>query len=132
MNMVLAEWVFIGTWHDAQKARNMHVVTVAVDSPFVGNAKFDLVDGPGNNPAVYRAAVEHVLNSINAGTPTLVHCVSGRSRSAAVLCSAIARHLQTNFHEAYTLVKRAKDEVGIHPALVEMALVLQRMEITAL
>lgn len=121
MNQVV-DHVYIGGWQDAQKARNMHVVTVAIDSPFVGNAKFDLIDGPGNDPEIYRAAVSHVLARINSGTPVIVHCVSGRSRSAAVLCSALARHMQTDFNAAYSLVKQARDETSIHPALYDLHL----------
>jgi hypothetical protein len=40
--------LFIGDWHDARNAVGLHVVTVAIDSPFVGHKHFKLIDGPGN------------------------------------------------------------------------------------
>lgn len=124
MNEVLPKKLFIGGWSHAGPARNagLYVVTVAVDSPFVGDVKYDLVDGPGNNPAVFSAAVLHCVARLNEDRPMLVHCVSGRSRAAAVICAALALRDRTSFNEAYTIVKAARDEVGIHPALVQMAI----------
>jgi protein-tyrosine phosphatase len=82
--------------------------------------KFDLVDGPGNGVELYRTAVDYVAALMAEGVPVVVNCVGGRSRSAAVLCSALAKHQKTDFNAAYSLVKKARDEISIHPALMEL------------
>lgn len=127
MNEVLPKKLFIGGWSHAGPARNagLWVVTVAVDSPFVGDAKYDLIDGPGNNPMTFLAAVQHCVARLNEDRPMIVHCVSGRSRCAAVVCTALADYMDVDFNDAYDIVKRAKDDVGIHPALVELGITLQ-------
>lgn len=127
MNEVLPKKLFIGGWSHAAPARNagLYVVTVAVDSPFVGDVKYDLVDGPGNDPMTFLAAVLHCVARLKEDRPMLVHCVSGRSRAAAVICAALSEYLNIDFNEAYDIVKRARDEVGIHPALVELGITLQ-------
>jgi len=53
--------------------------------------RFPLIDGAGNPPWLLRAAVETVTVLLEAGTPTLLFCAGGMSRSPAVLAVAIAR-----------------------------------------
>lgn len=52
--------------------------------------RFPLVDGAGNPTWLLRAAVETVGMLLRAGTPTLVFCGAGMSRSPAVVAGAIA------------------------------------------
>ena len=82
----------VGNWQEAEhaKKRGEFVITVANDSPFLGgDAKFDLVDGPGNNAGVFWDAVEAVRMAVqDQRKPVFVHCVSGRSRSVAVCVGA--------------------------------------------
>jgi protein-tyrosine phosphatase len=52
--------------------------------------RFPLIDGPGNRRALLRTAVETVANLLRSGTPTLVYCGAGMSRSPAVAGAAIA------------------------------------------
>jgi len=104
----------------------MHVITVAHDSPFHGHEKFDLVDGPGNDPTVFKAAVTAVCNAaINGNKPILVHCHGGRSRSAAVLVAAIARLNNLSVFEAYERVIAKHDPVRIHPAMSKLLMEVQ-------
>jgi protein-tyrosine phosphatase len=52
--------------------------------------RFPLVDAPGNPPWLLRAAVEAVAGLLRSGTPTLVYCASGLSRSPCVAGAAVA------------------------------------------
>ncbi len=52
--------------------------------------RFPLTDGGGNNRAVLRAAIDAAAWLIRAGTPTLVFCGAGMSRSPAVTAAALA------------------------------------------
>lgn len=111
--------LYVGNWQEAQNASlNFFIVTVANDSPFVGNAQFGLIDGPGNSIDLFWEAVESVTELVkeNRG-PVLVHCVSGRSRSVAV-CVAAYRQIQgINLCEAYDQVIAKHDRSRIHPHL---------------
>jgi protein-tyrosine phosphatase len=52
--------------------------------------RFPLIDGPGNPRPLLRAAVETVACLLRSGTPTLVYCGAGMSRSPSVAGAAIA------------------------------------------
>jgi protein-tyrosine phosphatase len=52
--------------------------------------RFPLIDGPGNPRGLVRTAVETVASLLRSGTPTLVYCGAGMSRSPAVAGAAIA------------------------------------------
>lgn len=116
--------LWISNWQEARDARERgwpcHIVTVAIDSPFVGNEKFDLVDGPGNNPDVFKAAVNAVVAAFGNKKPVLVHCVSGRSRSAAVIVAALSQTGARSICEAYDLLISRYDATRIHPALASL------------
>jgi protein-tyrosine phosphatase len=53
--------------------------------------RFPLIDGTGNQPAVLRAAIETTATFIASGTPTLVACGAGMSRSPAVVAAAMTK-----------------------------------------
>lgn len=111
----------IGNWHEARDAKDMHIVTVAHDSPFVGHAHFHLVDGPGNDATVFDAAVDAVVEAHTSGKKVLVHCVGGRSRSAAVIIAAAVKLTARPFCEVYDELLKKHDFTGggarIHPHL---------------
>lgn len=115
--------LFIGNWAEAESCapHGFHVVTVAVDSQFVGHEHFRLVDGPGNDPAVFRAAVDAVVASHRIGRRVFVHCVGGRSRSAAVIVAAAAQLTGRGLCDVYDELLRKHDGPGrgarIHPHL---------------
>ena len=114
--------LYIGNWHDARDNMGiMHIVTVASDSPVTGNVKFDLVDGPGNLLSTFADAVEAVCRAHESGEKVLVHCVGGRSRSAAVIVVAATKITGRPFCEIYDDLLRKHDGSGtgarIHPYL---------------
>ncbi len=113
--------LFIGNWHEARAAQGFHVVTVAADSEFVGHEHYRLVDGPGNAVEVFRSAVDAVCAAHRDGKMVLVHCVGGRSRSAAVIVAAAVRLTGRPFCEVYDELLRKHDGHGvgarIHPHL---------------
>jgi protein-tyrosine phosphatase len=52
--------------------------------------RFPLVDGGGNPGWLLKAAVETVAALLRSGSPTLLHCSAGISRSPAIGAAAIA------------------------------------------
>jgi len=110
----------LGDWMAARDSHSdFHVVTVAVDSPFIGDEHFKLVDGPGNSRLEFDKAVCSVAEAYNQGKSVLVHCVAGQSRSAAVVVSALMALQDLDWCQAYNLVIKQKPNVRIHPAFAE-------------
>jgi protein-tyrosine phosphatase len=62
----------------------------AVRSRELTYCRFPLIDGPGNPSWTIRAAVETVACLVRLGTPTLVYCGAGMSRSPCIAAAAIA------------------------------------------
>lgn len=112
--------LFIGNWQQARDSQGFHVVTVAVDSPHTGHEKFPLVDGPGNSSEVFQNAIKHVVAAYLRDQKILVHCVSGRSRSAAVIVGAIKELWQCSYDHAYDRLISQHDKTRIHPALGQL------------
>ncbi len=52
--------------------------------------RFPLMDGPGNPPWLLRLAIEAVAGLLRSGTPALVYCANGLSRSLCVAGAAVA------------------------------------------
>jgi protein-tyrosine phosphatase len=52
--------------------------------------RFPLIDGAGNSPAMLQLAVRTLARLIETGTPTLVTCGGGMSRSPALVAAALA------------------------------------------
>jgi protein-tyrosine phosphatase len=81
------------------------VVCVVANEPSVAlprelvYCRFPLVDGEGNPDWLLRAAVETVACLLRSGTPTLLHCSAGISRSPAVGGAAIALASGCSFAE---------------------------------
>lgn len=121
--------LFIGNWHEARDYHHrdgLYVVTVAVDSEYVGDAHFKLIDGPGNSPEEFDAAVDHVCFAHNNMHRVLVHCVGGRSRSAAVIVAAAVTLTDRPLCSVYDELLRKHDGAGtgarIHPHLAKLLL----------
>ena len=113
----------IGNWHEARGTHGFYVVTVACDSPFVGHRHFALVDGPGNSEITFRAAVDAVIEAYSCEKKNvLVHCISGRSRSAAVIVAAAVKLTNRSFCEIYDELLRKHDGTRIHPHLAVLLL----------
>lgn len=69
--------------------------------------RFPLIDGTGNPPWLVRAAIEAVAGLLQSGTPTLVYCSSGLSRSPCVAGAAIARIRNCSLAEGLTIVAQS-------------------------
>lgn len=122
----LIERLFIGNWHEARDARGFYTITCAVDSQFIGHEHFKLIDGPGNSQEEFDAAVNAVCKAHKDGQNTLVHCVGGRSRSAAVIVAAATRITGRPLCDVYDELLRKHDGPGygarIHPYLAMLLL----------
>jgi protein-tyrosine phosphatase len=72
------------------------VIDLAIEEPpiqfprDIAYCRFPLIDGSGNQPAILRAAIETTATFIASGTPTLVACGAGMSRSPAIVAAAMA------------------------------------------
>lgn len=119
--------LFIGNRDDAKaNIGNFYIITVANDPELngIGNEKFDLVDGPGNDIHVFLNAVKAVVSSYRYQNKVLVHCHGGRSRSGAVVTAAIMMILNKNMCEAYDLLISKHIQTRIHPYLSKFLLTL--------
>lgn len=68
--------------------------------------RFPLLDGAGNPPWLLRAAVTTVAELLRSGTPMLVYCGAGMSRTPAIAAAALARVRGCSLEEAVALVTR--------------------------
>src|SRR5579864_520702 len=69
--------------------------------------RFPLIDGAGNPPWLLRAAVDCVAHLLHSGTPTLVYCGAGMSRSPCIAAAAIASVRGCSPDEALTWVTKS-------------------------
>lgn len=118
--------LWIGGW-SAARDRGSHfdeIVNVAMDAPTFGQYRFPLVDGPGNDPIQMACAIACVRTLIDQRKRILVHCVSGRSRSATVLAKAMETALGIPFADTIKLIQELRQspnpEKQPHPALVAL------------
>jgi hypothetical protein len=75
-----------------------------------------LEDAAGNDPRLFRLAVEALVTlTVDAG-PVLVQCHAGRSRSAVVVAGYLMKCLDLGAEEAIAQV-RAKRTIAVNPAL---------------
>lgn len=68
--------------------------------------RFPLNDGGGNDPALLLQAVQTLVDVLGSGTPTLVVCSAGMSRSPTIAAFALAAHLS---QEADDMIARIAD-----------------------
>ncbi len=59
-----------------------------------------LEDGPGNDPRLFRRAVDALERLVRRCPPVLVQCHAGRSRSAVVVAGYLVRSLGLSAEEA--------------------------------
>ncbi len=69
--------------------------------------RFPLIDGAGNPPWLLRAAVDCVADFLRSGTPTLVYCGAGMSRSPCIAAVGIARVRGCSAEEALLWVAKS-------------------------
>ena len=113
--------LWVGDWQDAKADQQLVKVTVAVDSPFIGQYHFHLVDGPnpGNREAM-ADAVKTVGQLRDGGTQVMVHCVSGISRSPAVVVGYLMHTYGLDYDGALSLVRKSRPIANPVPALEEL------------
>ncbi len=78
--------------------------------------RFPLIDGIGNPPWLLLAAVDCVANFLRYGTPTLIYCGAGMSRSPCIAAAAIARVRGCSAQEALIGVAKS-GAVDVAPGL---------------
>src|SRR4051812_5105895 len=73
------------------------VVDLALNEPPVNftrelvYCRFPLLDGGGNPPWLVRAAVGTLTEFLRSGTPTLLYCSAGMSRTPVIAAAAVVR-----------------------------------------
>jgi protein-tyrosine phosphatase len=102
MREVIPDKLWIGNALDARDVPGVlglgitAIIDLAIEEPpiqfprDITNCRFPLIDGSGNPPAIMRAAIETTATFIASGTPTLVACGAGMSRSPAIVAAAMA------------------------------------------
>jgi protein-tyrosine phosphatase len=75
-----------------------------------------LDDGPGNDPRLFRMAVDALTTLARENGPVLVQCHAGRSRSAVVAAGYLMRALGIEQEEALARVAQARD-IAVSPGL---------------
>lgn len=79
--------------------------------------RFPLLDGSGNAPWLVRAAVETVAGLLRSGTPTLLFCGAGMSRTPIIAAAAIAHLRSCSLAEAASIVTQS-GPVDLSPGLL--------------
>jgi len=102
MREVIPTRLWIGNAWDARDIRGVlgcgivAIVDLAIEEPPIQfprdivYCRLPLIDGAGNQPTIVRAAIETVAHFMASGTPTLVACGAGMSRSPAIVAAAMA------------------------------------------
>lgn len=78
-----------------------------------------LDDGPGNDPRLFRQAVEAVERLVRSQRPVLVQCHAGRSRSVVVIAGYLMRSLGIDATEALAHVA-SKRPVAVTAGLEQL------------
>jgi protein-tyrosine phosphatase len=78
--------------------------------------RFPLIDGTGNPPWLLRLSIETVASLLRSGTPTLVYCSAGLSRSPSIAGAALALVRGCPFDEGLKIVTQAA-HADVSPAL---------------
>jgi protein-tyrosine phosphatase len=102
MREVISGTLWIGNALDARDVTGVlglgitAIIDLAIEEPpiqfprDIACCRFPLIDGSSNQPAILRAAIETTVTLIKSGTPTLVACGAGMSRSPAIVAAAMA------------------------------------------
>lgn len=95
--------LWLGHIGDARNAAAIHAAGILVlvdlalnEAPIVparelAYLRFPLLDGPGNPHWLLRAAIQSVAGLVRDGTPTLLFCGAGMSRTPGIAGAALAR-----------------------------------------
>lgn len=118
----VTERLYIGDWQEARDAvaPNLVKITVAKDSPYVGDFYFPLIDAKDqSNRRVLEDAIRKVDELMKQNRTVLVHCVSGISRSCVVIMGYL-NLIGIPLEESLAMVKKARPVVSPEPDLIEL------------
>jgi atypical dual specificity phosphatase len=107
----------------AHDRRFEHVLSATEERQPSTTHHHPLVDGPGNHPAAFAAAVDDARDLLGGDGDVLVHCKAGISRSATLLATAIAAEEARSFRSALAAVRDARPPATPHPKLHQAAVV---------
>ena len=80
--------------------------------------RIPLLDGAGNDPGLLQLAVNNVAALLRQGTPTLVCCGAGMSRSPAIVAAALSIVEQADVDECLKRVT-SRDGADVSPGFWE-------------
>ena len=121
--------IYIGNSFDAATVTPEMVeasLNVALDLDITNTNKIKLykvgmVDGPGNDPGVFIAAILCLDGMARKYNKVLVHCHEGRSRSVIVVSTYLSINTNGNFDEILKDVMKKREVDVYKPALYELA-----------
>jgi protein-tyrosine phosphatase len=121
----ISDILYVGNWQDARNVSYdntpFNIMTVAFDSPWIGHLQWKLVDGPAEgNEHLFHLAIENLKEFQDEKKLTLVHCVSGQSRSCAVVAGYLMKSRNITYEQALEIIKAAKADVAIKPFFEEI------------
>lgn len=102
MRQIQPHSLWLGHVEDARDLRAVHEAGIAALVDLAANelpvpitrdlayCRFPIVDGMGNSRELLRLAIQVTADLVRAGTPTLVFCSAGMSRTPAIAAAALA------------------------------------------
>ena len=123
----VSDWCWLGDWKDASRFRQGvpggKVITVAYDSPFVGDYVFPVVDGyfQGNDRQFFRAVDQILLlRDLKPRPMIMINSVNGVSRGPAALIAAGMKLRHISYPQAYAEIKKLRPQINPHPYFVNL------------
>jgi hypothetical protein len=129
----ITDTIAIGNYLEAQDRQLLQSQSIAsvlsldgtlrgMDAGALGLREIEIVpleDRPGNDPRLFRRAIDALARLVREAPPVLVQCHAGRSRSAVVVAGHLAHTLGIEAAEAIARVA-AKREIAITPGLEQL------------
>lgn len=129
----ITDTIAIGNYLEAQDQQLLQSQSIAsvlsldgtlrgVDAASLGLREIEIVpleDRPGNDPRLFRRAIDALARLVGEAPPVLVQCHAGRSRSVVVVAGHLVGALGIEAEEAIAQVS-AKREIAITPGLEQL------------
>jgi len=78
-----------------------------------------MIDGPGNDLALFRKVVHALIDMADDSPPVLVHCHAGRSRSVTVVAAFLVKARGWSVQAAYDFIE-TKREIAVQAGLPDL------------